>query len=118
MKIDLTPFEQKVLILRRKGYTFGQIANELGVKNTSQVQERYSRTLRKMRVLKDLQKYDKALIKSAENAGFSFSQLSRLYSILRDNRILAHYKRMSDEELLDIYGIGAKYLEVLKNARE
>ena len=114
LKVLISETERTVLELRQvKGYTFRQIAEAVGFKHYQQAQAMYTRTLRKLRVWKYLEKYDKDMLFAAYKFGWTQKKLLRLYYLLDRNGILETYRTLSPEKLLDIKGIGPDYLNFL-----
>lgn len=117
MRVELNDREVQVLDLRRREVTFKEIANLLGFNHYQQAQAIYRKALKKLRRFRYLQKHDPQLIKAAEANGFSFTLLSRLFSILEREGIDAHYKDMDLYSLSEINGIGEEYLKVLEDSK-
>lgn len=113
----VTERELDIIRSRYNGETFREIGERHGL-NYTRIQQIYGNALRKLRVEKDLRNKNPELLRACKRLNWDFRQLHRLYSILKRNNALCRWKRMSEEELLNLEQLGPKYVEFLIYARE
>lgn len=116
--LELRQNEIDVLKYRRSGMTFRQCSEKLGHKHQQQTQELYYTTVSKLRVWNDLNLHNKELLRAAKKLGKDQKWLLSLYAMMRHNGIAYRWKKMDDEEILDIPGFGITYVEFFRVARD
>lgn len=109
--------ELEVVMKRRGGMTFVKIGEDIG-HCYQRAQQLYLSGLESLRIENDIRKRNKAFLRAATDFNWTPKQLKKLYRFLKRNGLLSTWYTMSDEELLDIRGIGATYLNFLVYTKE
>lgn len=118
MEPVFSDLELEIYNLRKRGYSYRYIADELGFRTYQRVQQIYKKSLDKKRKLIFIIKYFPELYKACKLCDFSYKQIFRLYELLRRLDILENYLFMDEDELLDLPRMGPKYVEVLRIAQD
>lgn len=116
----LTGRELDIINLRNvSGMTFHDISKKYGF-STERARQIYHRALEKKRLLKEIEMFCPEFFKVNREMKFDSLHFFQLCTILKKHRLIesGDWKNLDDWDYLSIEGIGPKYMEFLRRAKE